>query len=84
MGSLFRSKRSLVLEIEDHGVSSDPLYAYLQRRGWQTGRVKELQESMAAKSTPNLFSGEVEPLSPSEAELSAAIQEYLTLHKGAI
>lgn len=69
-------RREMVLEVEDLATSDDPLEIHLQRKGWKLKRVSKLQESMAAKAVPDMFTGRTEPLAPAERELQDDIAEF--------
>ena len=79
MTDLFMIERQpLILELQDAGEASDDLLEiFLLRRGWGIERVHELQESISAKSTLDMFTGETEPLDASERDLQRAIDVYL-------
>ena len=74
---LFCPAADLVLEVQDLATAEDPLEIYLQRRGWNLTQVKELQESISAKMTIDMFSQETEPLSALELMLQADITAFL-------
>ena len=70
-------KPVLVLQLQDAGVSEDPLERHLQRKGWDLKRVVELQNSISEKRTVDMFSGKTRELSRPELELQSDIQDYL-------
>lgn len=71
-------KTPLVLEQEDPGIASDdPLDIFLLRRGWKLSRVRELQESISAKMTVDMFTGETKSLDAQERYLQECIDVYL-------
>lgn len=77
-GELFKmEKGKLKLEVEDIATSEDQLEIFLQRKGWDVGRVKELQASISSKLTPDMLTGRIESLSPGEIELQDDIQEFI-------
>ena len=73
---LFRAKRELVLEQEDVATSDDPLEIHLQRQGWNIREVRELQESIAAKAVPDLFTGKKGKLTYPEINLQVDIEAF--------
>lgn len=71
-------RRELRMEPEDTATADDPVEACLQRRyGWNLNRVRELRESIAEKSTPDMFTKKQEEFTPSENELLANIEDCL-------
>lgn len=70
-------KRELVLKTEDIATSDDLLDIFLQRKGWDINRVRELQASISGKAVPDMFTGKTVPLSAGEVELQRHIEEYL-------
>lgn len=70
-------RRELHLEPEDAATSDDPIEACLERRGWDLKRMRVLRDSIAAKSTPDMFSEEEEDLTGEEAELLQQIEDCL-------
>jgi len=70
-------RRELALEHEDLSTSDDPLEMHLERKGWKLSRVRDLQDSIAEKMVPDLFTGKTKPLSRGEKELQRDIQEFL-------
>lgn len=72
---LFTAKRELVLTPEDIATADDPLYICLQRMGWNLKRVEEIQESIAEKMTPDLFTGKKGRLTGGEKMLQQQIDE---------
>lgn len=79
MPDLFRIERQpLVLELQDAGESSDdPLEIFLLRRGWDLSSVHELQESISAKATIDMFTKTRTALDAAEVELQRDIEVYL-------
>jgi len=65
------------LEVQDTATSDDPLEIHLQRRGWNLKRVRQLQESISAKLTVDMFTNETKPLSAAEKELQRDITDFL-------
>ncbi len=76
-------KRELTLKTEDAATSDDPLEIFLQRKGWDTKRVNELQANIAEKAVPDMFTSKKTPLDASEKELQRHIQEFFDLSKPA-
>lgn len=75
---LFKVPRGrLVLKHEDTAISEDPVLQCLERQGWNVKRVQEIQADIAAKMTPNIFTGKTEPLTGAEKMLQEAIDRCL-------
>ncbi len=69
--------RELVLEQTDIATSDDQLEIFMQRKGWDINRVRALQDSIAEKLTPDMFTGKTKALSAGEIELQRDVQEFL-------
>jgi len=69
-------RREMVLEAEDLATSDDPLEIHLQRKGWNLKRVSALQESIAEKAVPDMFTDKTTPLTEDEVELQKDIDEF--------
>lgn len=75
---LFKVPRGrLVLKRQDISTSEDPVMQCLERQGWKVKRVQEVQEDIAAKKTPDIFTGKTEPLTGGEKMLQEAIDRCL-------
>lgn len=75
---LFKVPRGrLVLKRQDISTSDDPVMQCLERQGWKVKRVQELQEDIAAKMTPDIFTQKTEPLTGGEKMLQEAIDRCL-------
>ena len=80
---LFKSlPRKLKLEVRDPATSDDPLMAHLQRCGWDLEVVREVQDSVSKKLTPDLFTGEIEKLDYQEYLLQQHIEAFWTVQRG--
>ena len=77
---LFTAPRKLEsLELVDTATSDDPLIQFLERRGYTIRMIENIQQSIAVKSTPDLW-GNTEPLSASEIDYQYHVDQYfLTL-----
>ena len=75
---LFKVARGqVVLTVQDPAKAEDLLLRCLERRGWKPQRVQEMQERIAEKMTPGLFTQEPEKLTGGEIMLQEAIDECL-------
>lgn len=75
---LFKVPRGrLVLKRQDISTSEDPVMQCLERQGWKVKRVQEVQEDIASKMTPDIFTGKTEPLTGGEKMLQEAIDRCL-------
>ena len=79
-------REPLKLEIQDVANNRWPfdsilfqeaLEMYLARKGWDLTRVKELQESISAKMTVDMFTEQTDRLDAAELELQADIDKFL-------
>lgn len=79
-------REPLILETQDAANNRWPyesalfqgaLEKFLARKGWNLSRVRALQESISAKSTIDMFSGETEALDAGEVELQGDIDHFL-------
>ena len=68
--------------VVDRATSDDPLMAQLQRCGWNLGRVRQLQASIAKKMTPDMFTGKTEDLSVAEYTLQQHIEAFWKAQRG--
>lgn len=62
---------------QDISQSDDGLIACLERRGWKTDRISEIQASIAEKMTPDLFTGKMEKLTGGEVMFQEEIDKCL-------
>ncbi len=69
-------RRELALDAEDLATSDDPLEMHLERKGWNLKRVGDLQASISQKAVPDMFTGEMKPLTATERELQQDIEEF--------
>lgn len=67
--------RILVLEQEDLATSGNPLTAALQRKGWRIPVIDMHLAAIHEKQTPDMFTGETEPLTQMEKILLEDIAE---------
>ena len=74
--------RKLKLTVQDTATSDDPLMAHLQRCGWNLSVVKAVQESIARKMTPDMFTGEIEKRDYQEYLLQLHIDAFFKVQKG--
>ena len=75
-------KRVLVLEAESIVTSDDPLEQFLERKGWQLSRIRQLRKSIEMSLIPNVFTGKTDPLTRAEKELQRDIDEYYERRRG--
>ena len=67
----------IVLTEQDIAESDDKIIQCLERQGWKPKRIKEIQESIAEKLTPSLFTSLTEELTGGEAMYQEAVDECL-------
>jgi len=67
----------IVLTEQDIVESDDQIIQCLERQGWKPKRIKEIQESIAEKMTPSLFTSMTEELTGGEAMYQEAVDECL-------
>lgn len=72
---LFELPRKLELKAQPIATSSDPMLAYLERKGWQLHRIHELLKTISLKSQPNIF-GPQDKLTRPEWELIGDIDAF--------
>ena len=76
-------KRGMVLAEQDIATSDDPLEIHLQRKGWDVKRIRQLQDSIAEKAVPDMFTGKKAKLTAGEVELKRDIEEFFEKSRAA-
>lgn len=75
---LFKVPRGqLVLTEEDIAEGDDRIIQCLERQGWKKKRIKEIQESIAEKMTPSMFTSMTEELTGGEVMYQEAVEKCL-------
>jgi hypothetical protein len=75
--NLFKTRPALELEIQDKAKSDDPLEQCLERRGYDIKKVRQMQDSISEKLTPDMFTNQTTPLNQKEKILQDEIDKCL-------
>lgn len=71
------SRGQLVLTEKDIAESDDLIIQCLERQGWKKKRIKEIQEAIAEKATPSMFTSMTEELTGGEVMYQEAVEKCL-------